>query len=147
LDEYSRYIVHYELLTSMDGNSVSLAAQRAVETLPRDGTGRLIERPEIRTDNGSGYVSREFRGVLAEHELAHQRIKPHCPEEPVLQHLIGWYNHQRLHRALGYLRPVDDYRGDPAAHTELRRRKLATARHQRKEANLRLQQRSLPLQA
>ena len=30
LDEYSRYIVHYELLTSMDGNSVSLAAQRAV---------------------------------------------------------------------------------------------------------------------
>ena len=40
LDEYSRYIVHYELLTSMDGNSVSLAAQRAVETcrvMPRGG--------------------------------------------------------------------------------------------------------------
>ena len=173
LDEYSRYIVHYELLTSMDGNSVSLAAQRAVETLPRDATGRLLERPEIRTDNGSGYVSREFREVLAEHELAHQRIKPHCPEEnglmerayrtlrealdgqelcdrpqaePVLKQVIGWYNHERLHRALGYLRPVDYYRGDPAALAEVRRQKLAAARHHRKEANLRLRQRTLPLQ-
>ena len=35
----------------------------------------------------------------------------------------------------------------PAALTELRRQKLATARHQRKEANLRLRQRTLPLQA
>jgi transposase InsO family protein len=68
------HIVHYELLTSMDGNPVSLGAQRAVETLPGDATGRLFECPEIRTDNGSGYVSREFREVLAEHELALQRI-------------------------------------------------------------------------
>lgn len=174
LDEYSRYLVHGELLTNMDGDSVSLAAQRAVETLPRDAAGRLLARPEIRTDNGSGYVSREFRQVLAEHELAHQRIKPHCPEENglmerayrtlrealeeeeltdrptaerVLARVIGWYNEERLHRALGYLRPVDYYRGDPAALIETRRRKLAAARHQRKEANLRLRQRTLPLYA
>jgi putative transposase len=74
LDEYSRYIVHWELLTSMDGNSVSLAAQQTLETLPRNGAGYLLARPGIRTDNDSGYVSREFREVLAEHELAHQRI-------------------------------------------------------------------------
>ena len=174
LDEYSRYLVHQELLTSMDGDSVSLAAQRAVETLPRDAAGKLLARPEIRTDNGSGYVSREFREVLAAHELTHQRIKPHCPEENglmerayrtlrealegqelpdrpaaerVLQRVIGWYNYERLHRALGYLRPVDYYRGDPAVLAEARRRKLAAARHQRKEANLRLRQRTLPLYA
>ena len=61
LDEYSRYLVHWELLSSMDGHSVSLAAQRAVETLPRDATGKLLARPEIRSDNGSCFVSREFR--------------------------------------------------------------------------------------
>ena len=31
--------------------------------------------------------------------------------------MIGWYNKERLHRA-GYLRPVDYYRGDPAARTK-----------------------------
>jgi transposase InsO family protein len=174
LDEYSRCIVHHELLTTMDGNSVSLAAQAAVETLPRDAWGQPIVRPEIRTDNGSGYVSREFREVLSEHELAHQRIKPHCPEENgvmerayrtlrealdghemkdfqqaerVLNRVVSWYNNERLHRALGYLRPVDYYAGNPQAMHEARRRKLAMARHQRRETNLRLRQRTLPLGA
>jgi transposase InsO family protein len=35
----------------------------------------------MRSDNGSCQVSREFRGVLEEHHLGHQRIKPHCPED------------------------------------------------------------------
>ncbi len=41
LDEYSRYIVHHELLASMDGHSVSLAAQAALEKLGRDDAGQL----------------------------------------------------------------------------------------------------------
>ena len=45
LDEYSRYIVHYELVTSMDGKTVSLEAQRAVETLPRDAHGAVDRAP------------------------------------------------------------------------------------------------------
>lgn len=64
LDEYSRYVVHHELLRSMDGHTVSLAAQTALETLSRDAAGRLSVSPEIRSDNGSCYVSREFGGVL-----------------------------------------------------------------------------------
>jgi putative transposase len=64
LDEYSRYIVHHELLRSMDGPSVSLAALAAMATLPRGANGQPQAQPEIRTDNGSGYVSQEFRQVL-----------------------------------------------------------------------------------
>jgi putative transposase len=172
LDEHSRYIVHHELLASMDGHTVSLAAQAALETLPRDGDGQLLEKPEIRSDNGSAYISREFGGVLDEHGLSHRRIRPHCPEEnglieraqrtfdealdgydlenylhaqDVISKMIRWYNEERLHSALGFLRPVDYYRGRPKILHEERRRKLAQARHRRKEINLRIRQQTLPL--
>ena len=58
LDEYSRQLVHFELLRSMDGTSVSLAAQRAIETLPRNERGELQARPENRSDNGRGICRR-----------------------------------------------------------------------------------------
>jgi transposase InsO family protein len=174
LDEYSRYIVHHELLSSMDGHSVSLAAEAALETLARNETGELTVKPEIRSDNGSGYISREFGGVLDEHGLSHRRIKPHCPEEnglieraqrtigealeeeewenchqavEVIDKVIAWYNERRLHSALGFLRPIDYYRGVPAKLHEERRRKMAQARHRRKEKNLQLRQLTLPLQS
>lgn len=173
LDEYSRYLVHWELLSSMDGPSVSLAAEAALARLPRTATGKLASPPEIRSDNGSCYVSREFKGVLKEHELTHQLIKPHCPEEnglversnrtlrealeetelanrqqaeETLRRIIGWYNDERLHSALGFLRPKDYYRGRPNELHEARRKKLVQARHRRRERNLALRQPTLPLE-
>ena len=176
IDEYSRLIVHHELLASMDGETVSTEAQVAIEGLLKEKGGELpaTGMPEVRSDNGSCYISREFRGVLGEHGLSHQKIKPHCPEEngimeranrtirealegeeltslyqacDVLARIIRWYNEERLHRALGYLRPIDYYRGDPAQLHEARRKKLRQARHRRRETNLNLRQPTLPLEA
>lgn len=81
IDEYSRYIVHWELLTGMDWLSVSVAAEAALAKLPRSEQGELLVKPEIRSDNGSCYISREFHGLLEHHELTHVKIKPYCPEE------------------------------------------------------------------
>jgi transposase InsO family protein len=174
LDEYSRYVVHHELLLGMDGVTVSLAAQAAIDTLAKGPDGLPLERPLIRSDNGSGYVSKEFKMVLKENGLDQQRIKPHCPEENgviersnrtlreqldgeelknlvqaqgVMSRIIRRYNDERLHSALGYLPPVDYYRGDPRAKHEARRVKLARARHRRRERNLQLQQGTLPYTA
>ena len=81
IDEYSRYLVHWELLTSMDGHSISIGAQKALEGLRLDHEGKVTIQPVIRSDNGSGYICKEFGGLLAFHDLTHHRIKPHCPEE------------------------------------------------------------------
>lgn len=175
LDEYSRLIVHHALVPSMDGMTVSVEAQAAIEQLLREREGEIPAggMPRMRSDNGSCYVSREFRGVLDEHHLGHQRIKPHCPEEngiiersnrtlrealdgqeltgllparDVIAGIVKWYNEERLHSAIGYLRPIDYYRGDPARLHEERRRKMAEARHLRREKNLKLRQPTLPLE-
>jgi transposase InsO family protein len=174
LDEYSRYVVHQELLLGMDGVTVSLAAQKAIDTLPKGADGLPVEKPLIRSDNGSGYVSKEFKIVLKENGLDHQRIKPHCPEEngviersnrtireglegeeltnlvqaqAVMTRIIKRYNEERLHSALGYLRPMDYYRGDPTTKQQERRLKMAQARHRRREKNLALEQGTLPYTA
>ena len=171
LDEYSRYLVHWELAAGMDGLTVSWAAQAAIDTLPKDGEGRPVVQPAIRSDNGSGYVSQEFRLVLKENGLGHHRIKPHCPEEngliersnrtlrealdgeeltnllqarDVLGRIVRRYNTERLHSALGYLPPTTVYRGNPEAQRSERRHKLAEARHRRRDRNLELQQHTLP---
>jgi transposase InsO family protein len=170
MDEYSRYIVHHEVLTGMDGISVSLAAQAAIDGLARGADGQAVAKPMIQSDNGSGYISREFLVVLAENGLGHHRIKPHCPEEngvierayrtlrealegeelknlleaeKVFARIVLWYNEERLHSALGYLRPMDYYRGNPEARHAERRTKLVQARHRRRERNLGLQQATL----
>lgn len=175
IDEYSRMIVHHALLPNMEGTTVSIEAQAAIEAFicERGGALPVQGMPQVRSDNGSCYISREFRGVLDEHGLGHRRIKPHCPEEngiversnrtlrealegeeltdllqarDVLARIIRWYNTERLHSALGYLRPIDYYRGNPSELHESRRKKLSEARHRRREKNLQLRQPTLPLE-
>jgi len=174
IDEYSRFLVHWELLSTVDGNAISTSAQAALQTLPQGEDGAATIKPMIRSDNGSGYISGEFGGLLSFHGLTHHRIKPHCPEEngvmeranrtlrekldeheltsrqdaeKVLESIIDNYNNERLHSSLGYKPPATYYRGNPESVDERRALKLRQGRHKRRQENLKLNQKTLPLEA
>jgi len=113
LDVYSRYVVHHELLASMDGLSVSIEAAAALATLSPaqrpalpsgathrgpggDGThGRTPPRrgPVIQSDHGSGFVAHEFAATLAESQVGQTLIRPHTPTDN--GHI------ERYHRTIG----------------------------------------------
>ena len=156
IDEYSRYVVHWEFSWRMDDDAASAAVERALSA-----PGRQRE-PEIKTDNGPAFISHEFKRYLVQRGIEHHRIHPHCPQENgivergirTLKELAGdefdddaaawaetgraveYYNHERRHSALYYLRPIDYYRGDPKALLTERTQRMAAAREHRRQVNL-----------
>lgn len=154
IDAYSRYIVHWELLTTMTAKDVELVIQAALE--------RTGARPQVVTDNGSQFTAADFKALVRRFTLAHIRIRTYHPESNGVieryhrstrealaadelhnlgqaRELIGkWvahYNEHRLHAALGYLPPAEYYRGNPQARQAARQRKLALGRMQRRQRN------------
>ena len=159
IDVYSRYIVHHKLLVSMDGNSIAAEAQVAIEIL-RKGS---LEEPDIQSDNGSGFISMEFKTVLKANNLTHKRIKPHTPTDNAfieranrtvreelettivtdfqgavvsLDRIVKWYNNERRHSSLNYLPPREYYRGDPDVKIAVREAKMEMAKLIRRENNM-----------
>ena len=159
IDEYSRYIVHHALLTTMDADSVSLEAQTAIEKLRKDS----LSEPVIQSDNGSSFIAMEFKIVLRENHLTQKLIRPHTPEQngiveranktmreslvPViltdyeharseLSRIIDYYNNTRKHSSLNYLTPVQYYRGNPEELLGIRKSKTEKAKILRREMNM-----------
>ena len=103
--------------------------------------------------------------------VTHKKIRPHTPTDNAeierfhrtldeklgdsdeadyratvdeIDRIMDHYNHERLHSSLRFLRPVDFYRGKPAALQAERRRRMEQAKALRKQANLKMRQRLLP---
>ena len=168
IDVCSRFVPYHELLRWMDGETVSLAALSALETVGEDVRNGIT----IQSDNGSAFVSHDFARVLKENGVGHVRIHPHTPEqngfvervirtigerlcedeldtfaqaEHALDEIIDWYNHRRLHSGIDYLTPASVHDGTADRIRAERSAKLDAARHRRREENLKIRQRSLPL--
>lgn len=154
LDVYSRFIVFWRLCMQMTGESVKEAFQDALSQ-----TGM---NPLLQTDNGSCYVSHEFRHLLSKANIEHYLIHPHCPNENAeiervnrtlkedldvsgagsfaeLFELIGkridYYNYQRYHSAIGFITPYTKYRGNPEKIFQERQKKLERAKQARIKQN------------
>lgn len=155
LDGYSRYIVHHELVTTMQAWQVVDVMTVALETLGPDP----VPKPRIVRDNGSQFVSKEWRDMISHFALAemptrvrhpqsngrleryHRSVREEGLADQDLRHLyhgrqvvadwVDFYNNVRLHSALNYLPPADYYRGDPQALLGERERKLQRAAQRR----------------
>jgi len=156
LDAYSRYIVHWELLTSMLAQDVVAVPHAALLLVP-GATPRIVH------DRGSQFTGKDFRNLVKYFALEDIKIRVNHPQSNGLYErfngstrregigdielrdlyharevLEGWierYNTQRLHSSLGYLPPVEYYRGNPQQRQAERREKLAAALQARITAN------------
>lgn len=154
LDAYSRYVVHWELLTTMMASDVRLVIQQALEQ-----TGAT---PRLVTDNGSQFTGAEFKDLVRRFALEHIRIRTYHPESngvverfhrstretlgdqalgnlsrarEIIAAWVRHYNDERLHAGLGYLTPAEYYRGNPAARHAEREMKLEKAQRDRQRIN------------
>jgi putative transposase len=137
MDDYSRFILGWDLKTDMAGGSLEDVVQLAV-----DATGMTSVPVEDRTvllsDNGAGYISGQFNEYLRLVGIRHITASPFHPQtngkieryhrslkseinlQPYdmpsqLKDAIGafveYYNHRRYHEALGNVTPHDVYTG------------------------------------
>jgi transposase InsO family protein len=153
LDGASRYLVHWELRERMTTADVTTVVQRAREQYP-DVTPRII------SDNGPQFVARDFKEFIRLAGMTHVRtspyypqsngklerwyhtlkvttIRPQTPDSPEeARQLVGtfvdYYNHQRLHSAIGFITPADMLAGRAEAIWAARDQKLEAARARRR---------------
>lgn len=134
LDDFSRYIVAWKLYPTMrttDAQDVIEMALEAYELPP-------FARPKLLSDNGSCYISGNFKEFIERKEMTHTRGKPlhpqtqgkieryhrsmksiikldnyYSPDELTrrLKEFVEYYNNHRYHESLNNVTPADVYFG------------------------------------
>jgi len=137
MDDYSRFILAWELKSDMASNSLIDVVQKAV-----DATGMtdvpVEDRTMLLSDNGPGYISRQFGDYLSLVGIRHILASPYHPQtngkieryhrtikgelilmpygmpgelEEAIRAFIEHYNYRRYHEGLGNVTPYDVYTG------------------------------------
>jgi len=153
LDGFSRYIVHWEIRPQMTERDVEIILQRARERFPNS-------RPRIISDIGSQFIAKDFKEFIRLSGMTHVKTSPYYPQsngkleryhrtikssclrvktplsladaQRIVTEFVAYYNHERLHRAIGYITPKDKLEGKAKMIQADRDVKLAAAREARK---------------
>ena len=148
LDGYSRYIIHFELRTSMTEKDIEITIQRAKEKYPD-------EKPRIITDNGRQFLANDFKEFIKHAGFTHTRTSVAYPQSngkierfhrsledecirrnsmismkdalKTMQEYVDQYNKTRLHSSLYYLTPEDYMEGRVDERLKVRETKLSDA--------------------
>lgn len=157
LDGYSRYMLDWDLMPDMLGGSVEKFVQQVKDKYP-------FVKPKLINDNGSQFISLEFKKLLHKLEIQQvftrrnhpqtngkierlngtvkqEAIRPHSPQSyqeawEVLNNYSYQYNHQRLHAGINFLRPADMFFGRGNLVLSERKIKIEESRKIRKQKNL-----------
>jgi transposase InsO family protein len=152
LDGFSRYIVHWEIRTSMTEADVEIVLQRAREKFPQAA-------PRVISDNGPQYMAKDFKEFIRISGMTHVRTSPYYPQSNgkqerwhgtlkrecirpqtplsledarrIVGNFVERYNTVRLHSAIGYVTPKDKLEGRAEAILAERESKLQAARERR----------------
>lgn len=156
LDDYSRYIVHWELCSNMMVDDVTRSIDHALEKagLSKENAPRLL------SDNGSCYISSELSDYIQDKGMSHVRGRPNhpqtqgkieryhrsmknvvklenyfFPEDLVLrlEDFVEYYNNHRYHESLNNLTPADVYFGREKS--ILKQRKLTKIKTMKRRRN------------
>ncbi len=159
LDGFSRFILHWELMTDMSAMSVEMFTQKTIDKYSE-------ARPMVIHDNGSQFISHDFKRILFENNctdvptrmkhpetngkaerlvglIRSEALRPSSPSYygegvRVIEKYVDEYNNRRYHAGIGFLKPVDVFYGRGPAILAERRRKLKQARLKRFEVNTEL---------
>ena len=152
MDDYSRFILAWELKSDMAATSLIDVVQKAVDFTGMTDVS-VEDRTALLSDNGAGYLSRQFGEYLRLVGVRHIIASPYHPQtngkieryhrsikgelsllpyempgdlEGAIEAFVDYYNCQRYHEGLGDVTPYDVYTGE---HIEIiRRRKEAKNR-------------------
>jgi len=154
LDDFSRYILAWELQGNMKAESISEVVEQAIEWT---GMKRVPVKLRARmvTDNGPSYIGAAFEEYLRMHRMRHIRCSPHHPQtngklerfhetlkgrvnllvwtspeelRAAIAEFIEYYNQRRYHEAIGNVAPADVYYG--------RREEILNRREEQKQQTL-----------
>lgn len=137
MDDYSRYILAWELQTDMAAPSLIEVVQEAVDVTQMSDVP-VEDKTTLLSDNGSGYLSRRFSQYLSLVGINHITAAPYHPQtngkieryhrtvkgeinllgydtpsalREAISSFVHHYNHHRYHEGVGNVTPYDMYTG------------------------------------
>ena len=137
LDDYSRYIIAWQLCTTMKADDVTDTLELALQASGCD-QANVMHKPRLLSDNGASYISGDLAEWLEDKDMSHVRGAPYHPQtqgkierwhqtlknrilldnyflpgdlKAQIEAFVDHYNHQRYHESLSNLTPADVYFG------------------------------------